>query len=233
MNQHIYALCVFEYISSPKILIFYSPSNYIKINDFKSIFTNQTFNIKPGTMFSFEFNGLGYNMIADLEKIIYCVITKIDYPKRLISDCLKEVEIQYNSNLNQNRNQNQNSRHNFKELQMNSQFTTICKKIYDKYNNPESIDKLVEITNKVHNIKDIMHDNISQSLENIIKLETIELKTEELQQQAEMLRLSARELKNKIWWKNFKIKLIIFSTISIILGIIITVTVIVVETKSN
>lgn len=74
---------------------------------------------------------------------------------------------------------------------------------------------------------------IFQSLENIIKLETIELKTEELQQQAEMLRLSARELKNKIWWKNFKIKLIIFSTISIILGIIITVTVIVVETKSN
>ena len=227
MNQYIYTLCVFEYISSPKILIFYSPSNHIKINDFKSIFTNQNFNMKPGIISSFEFNGLGYNMIADLEKIIYCVITKIDYPKRLVADCVKELEIQFNSKCLTN----PNSKQDFKELQMNSQFTTICKKIYDKYNNPESIDKLIQITNKVNNVKDIMHENISQSMENLVKLETIELRSEELQQQAVIFSLSARELKNKMWWKNLKIKLIIFSIIAIILGIIITI--IVVESKAK
>ena len=227
MNEHIYTLCIFEYISNPKILIFYSPSNYININDFKSIFTNQNFNMKPGTIFSFEFSGLGYNMIADTQKIIYCVITKIDYPKRLVADCVKELEIQFNSKYLTN----PNSKKDFKELQMNSQFTTICKKIYDKYNNPESIDQLLQIINKVNNVKDIMHENISQSMENLVKLETIELKSEELQKEAAIFKLSARDLKNKMWWKNIKIKLIIFSIIAIILGIIITV--IVMESKAK
>jgi len=76
-----------------------------------------------------------------------------------------------------------------------------------------------------------MHENISQSMENIIKLETIQLKSEELQQQAGIFNISARELKNKMWWKNFKIKLIIFSIVAIILGVIISI--IVVETKSK
>jgi hypothetical protein len=225
MNKQIYTLCVFEYISSPKILIFYSPSNHININDFKSIFTNQNFNMKSGIIFSFEFNGYVYNMIADTQKIIYCVITKIDYPKRLVSDCVKELKIQFNSKYSTNPKQD------FKELQINSQFMTICKKIYDKYNNPESIDKLVQITNKVNNVKEVMHENISQSMDNIVKLETIELKSEELQQQAGIFKLSTRELKNKMWWKNFKIKLIIFSVIAIILGIIVTI--IFVESKAK
>jgi len=51
-------------------------------------------------------------MIEDLEKIIYSIITKIDYPKRLVSDCTKEIEIQFNSKCLTN----PNSKHDFKEL---------------------------------------------------------------------------------------------------------------------
>lgn len=225
MNQQIYTLCIFEYISNPKILIFYSPSNHININEFKSVFTNPNFNIKSGVLSSFEFNGYGYNLMADTKNMIYCVITKMDYPKRLVFDCMKELEIVFNSKYSTTPKQD------FKELQINSQFMTICKKIYDKYSNPESIDNLVQITNKVNSVKQVMHENISQSMENIIKLETIQLKSEELQQQAGIFNISARELKNKMWWKNCKIKLIIFSIVAIILGVIISI--IVVETKSK
>jgi len=220
MSQYVYTICIFEYISYPKILVFYSPSNQIQVNDIKLIFSNPNFTINPGVLSSFESNGYGYNLIANSQKIIFCVVSKLDYPKRLLMDCIKELEVQFNSKYTIDK-----SAQDLKELQLNSQFTNICKKIYDKYNNPESIDKLVQISNKVNQTKDVMHENISKSMDNLIKLETIELKSEELQQSAGIFRTSARDLKNKMWWKNFKIKLIIFSIVSIILIIIISVAV--------
>lgn len=83
----------------------------------------------------------------------------------------------------------------------------------------------MKLNNKINQVKYIMHENISQSLENTVKLETIEIKSEELMQNASIFKNSAKELKNKMWWKNFKIKLIIFSTVAIV-STIISVTVV-------
>ena len=69
-----------------------------------------------------------------------------------------------------------------------------------------------------------MHENINVILENTVQLETIEEKTEVLSQGAFIFKRSATELKNKIWWKNLKFKLIIITIIFIILIIIISVT---------
>lgn len=223
MSQHVYTFSIFEYISYPKILIYYSYQNQIHIEEFKNVFSNSNFNISPGTLFTFEFNNYKYNLLANENKIIFCVITNLNYPTRLIYECIKELEIQFVAKYNLVKN--------YKELQFNSDFTNICKKLYDKYNNPESIDNLIKVNNKINLVKDIMHENISQSLENIVKMETIEIKSEELVQSAGIFKNSARELKNKMWWKNFKIKLIVFSIIAIILTIIISVSVVSLKQK--
>jgi hypothetical protein len=49
--------------------------------------------------------------------------------------------------------------------------------------------------------------------------------TEELQQQAGVFKKNANELKNKMWWKNMKMRLIIATIVLVILGIIIGIAV--------
>jgi vesicle-associated membrane protein 4 len=70
-----------------------------------------------------------------------------------------------------------------------------------------------------------MQDNIDVALRNCVKLESIEAQAEELQQQAGVFKKSAHELKNKMWWKNMKMWLIIAFIVLVILGIIIGVAV--------
>ena len=70
-----------------------------------------------------------------------------------------------------------------------------------------------------------MHDNINLALENTTKLETIELKSEELQQSAGIFKKNATDLRKKMWWKNFKMKAALFLIIAAILSIIIAVAV--------
>jgi hypothetical protein len=86
-------------------------------------------------------------------------------------------------------------------------------------------DKLAEVKYKVNQVRDIMHDNINLALENTTKLETIELKSEELQQSAGIFKKNATELRKKMWWKNFKMKAAIFLIIASILAIVIFIAV--------
>ena len=71
----------------------------------------------------------------------------------------------------------------------------------------------------------MMQDNVNIALQNCVKLESIEAAAEELQQQAGVFKRSANELKNKMWWKNMKMKLIIGFIVVAILAIIIGVSV--------
>ena len=80
--------------------------------------------------------------------------------------------------------------------------------------------KVAEVKYKVNQVRDIMHDNINLALENTTKLETIELKSEELQQSAGIFKKNASDLRKKMWWKNFKMKAALFLIVAAILAII-------------
>ena len=115
-----------------------------------------------------------------------CIITKIEYPQRLVLDCLKEIKLQHN---------------------LNEQYIKpILEKIHKKYNKPENFDKLTQVSNKVDQTKNVMQDNINQALLNIDTLDSLEKKSEDLSIQAGIFKGTAKELKNKMWWKNMKIK---------------------------
>ena len=60
------------------------------------------------------------------------------------------------------------------------------------------------VTNKVEDIKLVMHENIEKAAQNCIKLESIDKKAEELMVDAGVFQNNARKLKQKMWWKNMK-----------------------------
>jgi hypothetical protein len=87
------------------------------------------------------------------------------------------------------------------------------------------VDKLAAVTKKVDAVKLVMQDNINIALQNCVKLESIEATSEELQQQAGIFKKNAKDLRDKMWWKNMKMKLIIAFIVIAILAIIIGVSV--------
>ncbi len=91
--------------------------------------------------------------------------------------------------------------------------------------------KLNEVKYKVNIVKDVMHDNINLALENTTKLENIEVQSEELQQVAGIFKRNATNLRKKMWWKNFRMKVAIFFIFASILSIIIGIAIYV--SKSN
>ena len=228
MEPNIDCFAIVEFKNSTKVLAFYSPNNDPDLYELKNIFSNPNFNIKPGIISLFTYKSKSYFLLADTNLILFVVVTKQNYPERLVSDCLKEIESSYSNKQTNTINtiNTINTKSLNQDLSLNKNFLQIFKKLYEKYNSPESLDKLVQVTNKVNQVKNTMHDNIAIALENMIKIESIELKTEELVKSAKIFQFSSKELKNKMWWKNFKMKLLIFTIIAIILTIIISIAVV-------
>jgi heme/copper-type cytochrome/quinol oxidase subunit 2 len=87
------------------------------------------------------------------------------------------------------------------------------------------VDKLASVNKKVEIVKLVMQENVDLALQNCVKMETIDLATEELQQQAGVFKKNANKLKKKIWFKNMKMWFIIAFIVAFILAIIIGVAV--------
>lgn len=65
--------------------------------------------------------------------------------------------------------------------------------------------KLEKVQFKVDKVKAVMHENIEMGLQNCVRLENLEEKSEELMQDANVFRNNAKKLRQKMWWKNARI----------------------------
>lgn len=70
-----------------------------------------------------------------------------------------------------------------------------------------------------------MQENVELALQNCVTLESIEEKAEQLQEQAGVFKKTAKDIKNKMWWKNLKMKLAIGFICLAILGVILLITI--------
>jgi vesicle-associated membrane protein 4 len=66
-----------------------------------------------------------------------------------------------------------------------------------------------------------MHDNINKVMERGEKLDSLQTKTEDLQQGALQFKRGATRVRKQMWWKNMKLNMIIALAVIIILIIII------------
>ena len=84
---------------------------------------------------------------------------------------------------------------------------------------------MAAVKTNVDAVKLVLRDNIDVALQNCVRLVAIEMQAEELQQQAAVFERGTKTLKNKMWWKNMKMKIVIGVLILCVLGIIIGVAV--------
>merc|ERR1711959_416444 len=82
--------------------------------------------------------------------------------------------------------------------------------------------KVASVQQQVSEVKEIMMDNIEKVLDRGEKIEVLVDKTEALRFQADNFHKQGRALRNRMWWNNLKMKLILL-TFVISVGIIIFV----------
>lgn len=85
---------------------------------------------------------------------------------------------------------------------------------------PDEVSKAAEVQKKVDEVKGIMVENIERVLERGEKIELLVDKTDNLRFQADKFHKTGRSLRNKMWWQNFKVQIIVVLVVILIAVII-------------
>merc|ERR1712043_36881 len=90
----------------------------------------------------------------------------------------------------------------------------------DKYSDLNKVDKAAALNSKVNEVKSQMSDNISSILKNTEKAETIQAKSEQLNEQAAVFKKRSTDLKKQMKCKNLKMTLLLAGLVIGILAVI-------------
>lgn len=96
--------------------------------------------------------------------------------------------------------------------------------LFHRYCDPSNVDKLSSVQEKIDVVKTTMKDNIQQLLLNEEKLERIEAASIHLNEKSQEFRSGSKALNDKMWWKMWKMRLLIGGLIIAVLLIIIVPT---------
>mmetsp|Transcript_30713 Transcript_30713/g.84387 ORF Transcript_30713/g.84387 Transcript_30713/m.84387 type:complete len:236 (+) Transcript_30713:42-749(+) len=184
----------------------------------KSVLEQPNVNLSPGKHYSFTVGQLAWHLISDDMGLIYVLICALSYPQRCAHSCLEDLQRTFSARFG-------DKAMTAKERSLDKGASNLLLQTCQRYDNLAEVDKLAAVAKKVESVKLVMQENVDLALQNCVKLESIEAAAEELQQQAGVFKRNATELKNKMWWKNMKMRLIIAAIVIIILAIIVGVAV--------
>lgn len=174
-----------------------------------SLIMRDYFNIRSGQSNVFTNNGMIYLFTGGDDNMVFYVVTKNGYSTRLLAKCTDDLKCYY---------LHYKTKGNKIDMEL---LIKICR----KYDNPEEVDKLTKVQQKIESVKTVMQNNIDIAMQNCVKLEEMEKQTDELQHLAGVFKISSVQLKNKLWWKNMRMRIIIGVIVLIIIGIIVGVVV--------
>lgn len=197
----------------------YSYNTETDLTGVRQVLEQPDMNIMVGKHYSFTVAQLAWHIIQDDNRLIYILICQQAYPQRCAHMCLEELQRQFVGKVEPSKAVVA------KERAYDRTCASLFNKICVKYDNLAEVDKLAAVMKKVDTVKLTMQENVDLALQNCVKLEHIERAAEELSVQAGVFKKNAHELKNKMWWKNIKMWLIIGLIVLIILAIIIGVAV--------
>jgi len=212
-------VCAARMAGQALIIASYSYNTDTDISAVKQALEQPNMNLSPGKHYSFNVGQLAWHLISDDQGLIYVVVCAGNYPQRCAHMCLEELQRTFVSKVGDKAS-------TAKERSLDKQSSSFMQKICQKYDNVAEVDKLAAVARKVDTVKIVMQENVDAALQNCVKLESIEKAAEELQQQAGVFKRNANELKNKMWWKNMKMRLIIAAIVLVILGVIIAIVVV-------
>merc|ERR1712232_375388 len=93
---------------------------------------------------------------------------------------------------------------------------------YKKYEQPGNVDKAHKVLGQVDAVKGQMQDNIAGMLENTERAESLAEKSDQLNEQANVFKKNAVDLKKQMRWKNLKMTIIL---VLVIIGAILIIVV--------
>ncbi len=162
----------------------------------------QSMNLDVRNYAVFEHDTKAFHVLIKPDKI-FVMVTILAYPKRIGLQCLEEMDVHF----------------------ISGKKTIDLKKFCNKYNQIEKLDAISNVKAKVENTKSVMHENITKALENQVRLESIELESQELMQSAGIFSEKSKQLKNKMWWKNMRMKIMVGAFVLVVIGLIIGIAV--------
>ena len=105
-------------------------------------------------------------------------------------------------------------------FQMNEDFGRELQKQMEYYNANPAADNINRVRQQLDEVKGVMVQNIEKVLERGEKIELLVDKTDKLNQQAFKFEKQSKQLKNAMWWRNLKMKLMFAVIVIFILYII-------------
>jgi vesicle-associated membrane protein 7 len=103
---------------------------------------------------------------------------------------------------------------------LNRDFKRVLQNQMAHFSNAKETDKIEIAKGKVAEVKDVMIDNIEKVLDRGEKIDLLVHKTEDLSESAHNFRYKSKKLKNTMWWRNFKLILLLVFIIVAILAVI-------------
>ncbi len=200
-ERNIYGICLIEKQDDKiHVLSFYSPENLTSFGEINDVYSD----VKYFHCLVLQRKTKMFHSFQVKDNVTLIIVTRLNYPVRVVSDLKIDLENQLHKS-------------------PNPAYLKIFQSLFNKYDNLEAVDKISQVANKIENVRTVMHDNITVSLQNLECLEKIEEQSEDLMQQAGIFQKRTKELKYKMWWKNIKMKLMIGFVISSILIIIVLI----------
>lgn len=158
--------------------------------------------VTPNGRHSLECDPNKFHFTMDNDELVFAAITTKDYPIRLafqmISTVQQEIVPKFGSKALTCR-----------ENGLDKDCLKPLSQIAATYDDRTKVDKLSEVMSQVDTVKGVMHNNIQVVLANTEKMEVVEQKTNDLNEQAKVFRNTGRKLRKEMWWKNVRLTLAI------------------------
>jgi len=149
---------------------------------------------------------------ADSDEICFAVISGSAYKSRVLIKMMTELYGEFSQKFG---NKALSATANSMTGKTKSMIFHVCK----KYADVKKVDAASEVLGQVDAVKSSMASNISNMLRNVEKADKINAQTEELNEQASVFKKRGGDLKNKMWWADFKQTLILSVIVLTIVGL--------------
>ena len=145
-----------------------------------------------------------------LSKYLYLILVIENYPERIVYQLIDKIqEEKIPLMINEKTNQ------------LNSNGKESLKKLIEEYQDLTKVDKIKEIQSDINYIKSDLKEGITKMVESVEDTQKLEIKADNLKQNAKVFNKKSEDIKRKSFWMNCKFWVIIIGVFLILIAIFI------------
>ncbi|CEG38537.1 vesicle-associated membrane protein 7b [Plasmopara halstedii] len=172
--------------------------------------------VTPNGRHSLDCDPNKFHFTMNNDELVFAAITSKDYPIRLAFQMISAIQTEIIPKFG---SKALTCRENGLDKDCAKIFTAIAA----GYDDRTKVDKLSDVMHQVDGVKTVMHNNIQVVLSNTEKMEVVEQKTNDLNEQAKVFRNTGRKLRRQMWWKNVKLTILLSVCAILVLFILLAV----------